>query len=115
MYRNDQTMRQTVPAGGHGQPQQFVTRHDASSTTELTTTLTHAIANVTGTDVTDVETRLYDCIDPMAVNRLFDGDDRSTAGTHASLTLTIWGHHVTVSSTGHITISRPHGRGAIQG
>jgi hypothetical protein len=84
-----------------------VTRHESESPTELTTTLAHALATVTGADVTDVETMLYDRVDPTAVNRLFESESPADAGTHASLTMTIWGHHVTVSDTGAITIAPP--------
>jgi hypothetical protein len=115
MYCNDQTMRPAVAAGGHrGQPQPYVTRHDADGSTELTTTLIHAVANVTGADVTDVESMVYESIDPLAVNRLFDCES-PFRGAPATLNLTIWGHHVTVASTGRITISPPQTPRPIQG
>lgn len=108
MYRNDQRVV-------HNAPQQYQSRetrnyfvqHDFDGSAELTTTLAHAISDVTGIDVTDTGFTLADHVDPEALDRLFEPRDDGTPRTNGHLSFTIWGYQVTVYSNGQIAIVPP--------
>jgi len=80
--------------------------HSPDDVANLHTTLVHTLADVAGTDVTDIERSLYERIDPDALDRIFDdGGD----GTHppSHLAFTVIGYRVTVYSTGDIVVTPP--------
>lgn len=87
--------------------QQYYAQHDFDGTATLTATLVHAISNVTGADVTEAEQTLSDHADPEALDRLFRPRPDGTFRLAGQLTFTIWGHHVTVSNDGQISIVPP--------
>jgi hypothetical protein len=84
-----------------------VVQHDFGGSAELTTTLAHAISDVTGIDVTDTGFTLNDYVDPDAMDKLFKPKSDGTPRTNGSLNLTILGCQVVIHSTGQIVISPP--------
>lgn len=99
----------TPPRVGHTQPPtpNHHAYHDPNSVARLTTTLVHALADVTGMDVTDAEASLAENIDPAGLDRLFadgDGDGSRPAGHVA---FSVRGYPVTVYSDGQIVITPP--------
>lgn len=82
-------------------------QHDFDGSAQLTTTLVHAISDVTGTAVTNTEFTLNDYVDPDALNRLFGSTPDGTARATGELHLTIWGCDVTIFASGQIVIVPP--------
>jgi hypothetical protein len=106
-------MNRTVANVQHSSSQQqsqgnvHVVNHDFGGSAELTTTLAHAIADVTGIDVTDTEFTLTDHVDPEALDQLFRPKPDGTHRMNGHVSFSIWGYQVTVHSTGQITIVPP--------
>ncbi|AQL44899.1 hypothetical protein BV210_19265 (plasmid) [Halorientalis sp. IM1011] len=90
---------------GH-RTQPYVVHHDFDGPSELTTTLAHAIADVTGFDVTETGFTLSDYVDPAALDRLFAPKSDGTPRTNGHLGFTIWDCQVTVYSTGQIVVTQ---------
>lgn len=108
MYRNESYVKQS--AQQRSQPrntQTYYVQHDFDGSAQLTTTLAHAISDVSGVDVTDTGFTLNDHVDPDALDRLFEPKDDGTARTSGHLTFNIWGYQVTVYSDGQIAIVPP--------
>lgn len=89
---------------GHG-AQPYVVYHEFGGTAELSTTLAHAIADVTGYDVTDIGFALNDYVDPEALDRLFAPKPDGTPRATASLTFSLWDCQVTVSGSGRVVVT----------
>ena len=108
MYRNGSQLKTQSSPQQQGQTAQtyFVT-HDFDGTAELTTTITHALADVSGHDVRDAEFTLYDHVNPEALNRLFDPSGDGTASLTGHLNFTVKGHQVTVYSDGQVAVVPP--------
>jgi len=108
MYR-DQTHAKPAAQGQSqaGDVQTYYVKHDFEGSAELTTTLAHAISDVTGVDVTDTGFTLNDHVDPEALDRLFKPQDDGTPRVDGHLSFTIWHHRVTVYSDGQIAIVPP--------
>ncbi len=109
MNRNvSNTELNTVPQQAPPKQQQpYVVHHEFGGTAELTTTLAHAISDVTGIDVTDTGFTLNDYVDPDAMDKLFKPKPDGTPRTNGSLNLTILGCQVAIHSNGQIVISPP--------
>lgn len=86
------------------QQQRYFAQHDFDGSAKLTTTLVHAISNVTGADVTEAEHSLDDHVDSRALDRLFRPRSDGTPRASGQVNFTLWGHQVTVYSDGQITI-----------
>src|SRR6056297_2902379 len=101
----------TAPTNQLQQPPQnqqpYVVQHEFGGTAELTTTLAHAISDVTGINVTDTGFTLNDYVDPDAMDKLFRPKPDGTPRTNGSLNLTILGCQVAIHSNGQIVISPP--------
>jgi hypothetical protein len=80
-------------------------QHDFGETAELTTTLAHALADVTGVDVTETGFVLADYVDPDALDDLFRPVVDGTIRPSGHLCFDIWGYRVAVYSDGRIVIS----------
>ena len=108
MYRNQTYVKpaaqQQYQTGG---TQTYYITHDFEGSAELTTTLAHAISDVTGIDVTDTGFTLNDHVDPEALDSLFKPRDDGTRRINGQLSFTIWGYQVTVYSDGQIAIVPP--------
>jgi hypothetical protein len=87
--------------------QPYVVTHDFGGTAELTTTLAHALSDVTGIDVTDTGFTLNDYVDPEALDALFQPKSDGTPRTNGSVQMTILGCRVVIHSTGQIVITPP--------
>lgn len=73
---------------------------------EITETILLTIAEKRGVDPTDIETLLYDVVDPDALDRIFrdlDGEWTRRHGSH--LVLSMAGCHVLVRDTGHVVVT----------
>lgn len=81
--------------------------HDFDGSAELTTTLAHAISDVTGVDVTDTAFTLSDHVDPEALDRLFKPSSEGTSQIDGQFSFIVWEYRVTVYSDGQITIVPP--------
>jgi hypothetical protein len=81
--------------------------HDPSSSATLSATLSHTLADVMGTDVTDVERALSERVDPDALDSLFA--EGAAEGPHPAghLAFTVMGYRVTVYSGGDIVVTPP--------
>lgn len=116
MYRNQPPVEQ--PPSGQYQAQgtqTYVVQHDFDGSAKLTTTLVHALSDVTGIDVTDAGFTLSDHVDPDALDRLFRPRDDDTPRLNGHLAFTVWGYQVTVYSDGQITIVPPQQAPPAQG
>jgi len=108
MNRNvSNTQINTVPRQTTPQTQPYVVHHEFGGSAELSTTLAHAISDVTGFDVTDTGFTLNDYVDPSALDRLFTPKEDGAGRLKGSLNLSILGCQVTVHSTGQIVITPP--------
>ena len=108
MYRNGQHVENNAPRQYQARrTQNYFVQHDFSGSAELTTTLAHAISDVTGIDVTDTGFTLNDHVDPEALDNLFSPKADGTPRTNGHLSFTIWGYQVTVYSNGQIAIVPP--------
>ena len=107
MYGNSQNTE--PPAPRHAQPpapQPYHLHHDFTGSAALTATLAHALSDLTGADVTDVEAQLAECVDPSALDGLFRaGAGKPRSSGHVGLT--VWDHQVTLYNDGHIVITPP--------
>jgi len=92
-----------------------VVHHEFGGAAELTTTLAHAISDVTGIDVTDTGFTLNDYVDPDAMDKLFQPKADGTQRTNGSLNLTILGCPVVIHSNGQIVITPPQQTAHYQG
>jgi len=107
MYRNEthaKQSRQQYPVRDAGT---YFVKHDFDGPAELTTTLAHALSDVSGVDVTDTGFTLYDYIDPDALDQLFKPSDGANRRINGMFTFTVWSHKVTVYSDGQIAIVPP--------
>lgn len=85
----------------------FYAYHDPKSDAKLSTTVAHTLADVMGTDVTNTEFSLYDCVDPDALDRLFSPRPDGRPRSPGHVAFTVRGYQVTVYSTGHIVLTPP--------
>ncbi len=101
-------VRSRGSAGGtHGREDHRYAYHDHESAADLTTTLVHALADVMGRDVTEIEWRLADSIDPDALDRVFSPPGSGTAGGDCHVAFVVEGYRVTVYGNGEIVITPP--------
>lgn len=95
----------TPQTRSHARPdQRYVTYHDFDGAADLTTTVVHAISDVTGVDPTDAGFRLYDHVDPDALNTLFRPRSDDAPRNRATLSFRVWEYQVTVQGDGRITV-----------
>jgi len=107
MYRNEAHAKQSPRQQQVRGTGTYFVKHDFDGPAELTTTLAHALSDVSGVDVTDTGFTLYDYIDPDALDRLFKPREDAAQQINGMLTVTVWGHQVTIYSDGQIAIVPP--------
>lgn len=107
MYYNGGTVPRTAEPQRRTQQNPYYVTHEFDGSAELTATLAHALADVTGLNVTEAEATLDECVDPEALDRLFEPKEDDTPRVNSQLTFTAWGHQVTVYSSGQIAIAPP--------
>lgn len=108
MYQ--QQIGAAYPAASPRGRQRYTVQHEFDGTASVTATLAHALADVSGTDVTDVELTLEEYVDTDALDRLFAPPLGHTSEMTSSLTVNVQGYQTTLSSTGLITITPPQPR-----
>lgn len=86
------------------EPQRYFVDHQFDEPAHLTTTLAHALSDVSGIDVSAVQAALWDHVDPRALDRIFRPKPDGTARGGSSISFTVYGYHVTVFGTGRIEI-----------
>ena len=107
MYRNEAHAKQSPQQSHVRDSGTYFVKHDFDGPAELTTTLAHALSDISGVDVTDTGFTLYDYIDPDALDMLFKPKEDTHRRVNGMLTFTVWGHQVTVYSDGQIAIVPP--------
>jgi len=108
MHRNEaNTVTHSRQSQQQHNTQTYYVKHDFDGSAKLTTTLTHALSDVSGIDVTDTGFTLYDHVDPDALDQLFKPTKDGSQRMNGMLTFTVWGHQVTVYSDGQIAIVPP--------
>lgn len=99
-----QTQARSGPRQDYQHPPTYRAYHDPDGTAKYSTTLVHALADVTGRDVSDVEAALSDAVEPAALDALF-GPSRSQSPGHVAFSVD--GIRVTAYSGGQIVITPP--------
>jgi len=108
MYRDrQQATTATQPRTETQTQQQYTVQHDFDSSASVTATLTHALANVAGVDVTQVESALTDTVNPDALDRLFLPSSERSVQINGHVTLDIRGYQTTLYGNGFISILPP--------
>jgi hypothetical protein len=108
MHRNaTQTHSRSAPTQHGQQSPSYYVEHDANGTAELTTTLVHAISDVTGVDTTDVEAAIAEEIDLDALDRVFRTGSAGAGQLQGTFSLTLWGHRVTIYSGDGVVVVPP--------
>jgi hypothetical protein len=85
--------------------------HDPSGPAKLSTTVSHALADARGTNVTDSRAALSESVDPESLDRIFR-NNRSRPPGHVAFTVD--GYRVTVYGTGEIVITPPSSSPQVQ-
>lgn len=80
------------------------TRHDFAGERRLSTSVVEAVATALGTDPLSLDERLYDVLDPDALDRLFEGGGEETGPRTLSFELA--NCSVTVHGDGRIVVRR---------
>jgi len=105
MYRDDHHAAATVHRQNRSPTRQnHHIDHDFDGSAEICTTLVHAIADVAGVDVTDVESALSDHFDIDALNSLFRTDTDGAVRRTGRIQFIILQCETTIYSDGRITI-----------
>ena len=87
--------------------QRLTVHHEWDSSEQVSTTIIEAVAAVTDTPPTEIDPRLYDILDPDALDRLFQPTkNRSRRRRSGQVTIPIDDCTVTVHADGNIEISQ---------
>jgi hypothetical protein len=89
----------------------YFVKHDFSGSAELTTTVAHALSDVSGIDVTDAGFTLSDHVDPDALDSPFEPNADGTPLMNGHPTFTAMVYRVTVYTDGQVAIAPPQGNG----
>lgn len=65
-----------------------------------------SVADANGVDPTDLDVRLYDVVDPDALDHLFRTELNGGSPPNGQVTFTLAGCEVVVTSTGNVTVTR---------
>lgn len=107
MQGNRQHTTAAAPRAQQRPPQPYFVQHEFGGSSDLTTTLVHALSDVTGADVTQAEESLVDHVHPEALDRLFRPAPDGTPRPNGHVSFTVWDHQVTVYHNGQIAITPP--------
>lgn len=104
--------RQNTAPAPQNQPQPrpaqpYFVQHQFDGPSDLTTTLVHALSDVTGADVTQAEASLCSHLDPKSLDGLFEPAPDGTPRPNGHVSFTMWHHQVTVYHNGQIAITPP--------
>lgn len=107
MYQNQQR-GSTVQASTQSRAQQsYTVQHDFSGSASVAATLTHALSDISGIDVTDAECTLEEYVDLEALDRLFTPVSDGSARASGQLMFNIQGYQTTIYGNGLISIIPP--------
>lgn len=81
-----------------------VNNRPSGSSQRVSTAVIDAVAEAVDADPTELHSRLYDSIDPDALDTLFADKYNGTPRTGGSVTFTMYGYEITVYSDGGICI-----------
>lgn len=103
-------MQQNVPQPqqSNAARQEYVIDHDFDGPARFTTTVCHAISDVSGADLTDVHYHLPLYVDMDALDRLFAPTPKESPIdriNHCSISMFILGCHVTAYSNGRVIVT----------
>lgn len=107
MYQNQQHPQYSQPVQQTQVQQSYTIQHDFDGSASVTATLTHAISDVSGIDVTEVERALADYVDPRALDRLFSPVSDGSPRLNGQLTFDMQGYQVRIEANGRVTIIPP--------
>lgn len=105
MYQNSQR-----PQFQHQQPapqqphQPYTVNHDFDGVASVRATVAHALSDLTGRNVSEIEAMLSDRVDLQALDRLFSGTDCGADAATCTLTVTVEGYEMTLFGNGFISI-----------
>ena len=106
MYQNAHSTQCSVePAASQPQTQRYHVTHDFDGTATLSETLIHAVSGAANVDVSKVEQTLARQLDPTALDRIFRPVEQPPAQPFSKISITVFGHDVTVHDNGQIIIS----------
>jgi hypothetical protein len=111
MYQNQKRAGSTGSAVGSQVQQSYTIKHDFESAASVTATLTHALSDVSGIDVSEIEYALKDYVDPDALDRLFMPVSDGSARVNGHLAFNLQGYQVTLYGNGLISIVPPQHQG----
>lgn len=106
MYQNQQQAPAAQSTSSYIQ-QNYTVQHDFAGTASITATLTHALSDISGIDVTDAERALEEYVDPHALDRLFTPKSDGSRRANGQLTFNIEGYQTTIYGNGLISIVPP--------
>lgn len=102
----------TIPGRSRRHPATVhVRHHDFGGPARLSTSVVHAVSDVTGVDPTDARFCLHDYVDPDSLDRLFAPGPDGTPPSNVRFTFDVWGYRVTVEGDGRILVEPPRGPG----
>jgi len=107
MYQNQQRARGSQTAVSSQHQQSYTVQHDFSDTASVTATLTHALSDVSGINVTEVEMAVRESVDPDALDRLFTPVSNGSPRANGQLSVNIQGYQTTIYGNGLISIVPP--------
>ena len=87
------------------QTEPYWVTHDFDGPATLSTTLVHAVSEATNTDVSNAEETLSHQVDLQAIDYLFRPVKNESPRAHGHLSISVWGHDVTIYGDGRILIS----------
>lgn len=79
----------------------------ASRANQLSETVINAVADAKGVETIELETRLYDIIDPDALENIFKEKTDGTARTNGRIVFSMCGCEVIVYSDGQVVVTPP--------
>lgn len=86
------------------QPETYRTTYDWASSVPLSTEILTLVSRAADVDPLEIEP-LNDCVDPDALNRLFEPRQDGTLRTGGALSFTIHDHEVTVHADGELVVT----------
>lgn len=105
MQRNGNATHAATQTQVQPQAQQaYTVYHDFDGTATVTETVVHAIADVTGMDVTDADFALHDYVDPDSLNRIFASKHDGTPRSNGHVSFSVMGYRTTVYANGQVSI-----------
>lgn len=107
MYQNQQPAPTNNTTAQSQVQQSYTVQHDFDGPASITATLTHALSDISGIDVTDAERTLEEYVNPEALDRLFTPVTEGSSRANGQLMFNIQGYQTTIYGNGLISIVPP--------